>query len=217
MKVYFIPGLAADERVFRHIRVPSSHEAVFLRWIPPAKNEPLPNYALRLAENINTVESFALAGLSFGGMIATEIARSFPPVRTILISSIPASTFLPRYYSWAAALRLHQVMPISLIRSIALIKRKFTRESSEDKELLREMIRNSDPAFIRWAMSAILRWKQPAALEGAVHIHGNKDLILPIRYLNPTHVIPGAGHLMVMTRAAEINRILKEVLSPGEE
>src|SRR6266487_4519719 len=98
MKVYFISGLAADKRVFKHIQLPPGFEAVHLDWISPQKDESLANYALRLADNINRNEPFALVGLSFGGMLATEIAKRYHPAATILISSVPVSTQLPGYY-----------------------------------------------------------------------------------------------------------------------
>ena len=69
----------------------------------------------------------------------------------------------------------------------------------------------SDARFIRWAMRAILEWdgKMP---EVKMHqIHGTSDIVLPLRYTRPTHVVKGAGHLMVMDRAEEINQLLAEI------
>src|SRR6478752_103643 len=100
MKVYFISGLAADSRVFHHIRLAEEHEMVHLQWIEPVVNETLGSYAERLAEKIDTAEPFALVGLSMGGMIAAEIAQTYKPVSTILISSIPCSLHLPTYFKW---------------------------------------------------------------------------------------------------------------------
>ena len=213
MKVYLIPGLAADERVFRHICLPPSFEAVHLKWIPPTTSESLGDYALRLSSQINTSEPFALIGLSFGGMIAMEIAARFPVRQIILISSIPSPDQLPRYYKWAGQIGLHKALPITLIKKAALVKRYFTRESSEDRNMLRHMIRQSDAQFIRWAIKAVLHWKHSPVPQQILHIHGTSDEILPLRYTHPTHLLRGGGHLMVMNRAKEINAILLEVLT----
>ena len=78
MKAYFIPGLAADKRVFRHIQLPGNFTPVFLEWIAPIKDETLPQYAYRLAEQIEINEPFIIIGLSFGGMLAVEIAKKYP-------------------------------------------------------------------------------------------------------------------------------------------
>ncbi len=212
MKVYFICGLAADSRVFRHIHLPQGYEPVYLDWIRPEKDELLADYALRLAQNIEANERFSLIGLSMGGMIATEIAKKFNPVSTILISSIPTSEHLPKYYRVAATLRLQNLLPISFIQKAAVLKRFFTTETGEDKWMLKDMIRKSDPYFIRWAMNAVLGWENKEVPGHLVQIHGSKDAILPKRNTNPTHVIKSGGHLMVITRAKEINEILNEVL-----
>ena len=212
MKVYFISGLAADSRVFKNIRLPQHCEAVFLEWIDPLPKESLTAYAIRLAEGIDTSEVFAIVGLSMGGMISAEIARRYKPVVTVLISSIPHSKQLPFYFKAAGALRLHKMLPVSLVKSAASIKRVFTSESEEDKTILRNIIRESDSRFIYWAMDAILKWRSEDMQQPYIHIHGTKDEVLPIRFTKPTHIIPKAGHLMVMNRAREINAILNNVL-----
>lgn len=213
MKVYFISGLAADQSVFRHIRLPEGCEAVHLEWIQPLPGETLAGYALRLAQRIDPSEPFALVGLSMGGMLAVEIAKKHQPLSTILISSIPCMQHLPGYLRLAGVLRLHRIVPIGLIRHLAVLKRLFTTEAPEDKNILRSMIRRSDARFIRWAMHAILTWENREIPGRLVQIHGSRDEILPRRYTRPTHLVAQGGHLMVMSRPAEINRILGEVLS----
>jgi pimeloyl-ACP methyl ester carboxylesterase len=212
MKAYFISGMAADSRVFRHIQLPEGYDPVFLDWIEPAKNESLPDYAMRLAARINTQEPFTLIGLSFGGMLAVEIAKHYKPVMTVLISSIPLSAHLPGYFRMAGKLRLHKLVPISVLATGAMAKRFFTRESSDDKKILWEMIRQRNPRLIRWSMQAALSWKNDWMPEQICHIHGTSDGILPMRYTRPTHTINRAGHLLVMENADMVNDILKNAL-----
>jgi pimeloyl-ACP methyl ester carboxylesterase len=212
MKVYFVSGLAADGRVFKNIQLPAHCEPVLLEWITPLKKESLKNYALRLAEGINASEPFAIIGLSMGGMISAEIARQYKPAFTILISSVPSSKQLPFYFKAVGVLRLHKMVPVSLVKSAAKLKRVFTSETDEDKAILRHIIQESDSKFIYWAMDAILKWRSEDFTSSYIHIHGTKDEVLPIRFTKPTHIISKAGHLMVMNRAGEINAILREVL-----
>lgn len=213
LNIYFISGLAADRSVFKHLQLTPFCSAIYLDWIEPEKAETLAAYALRLAEKIDTSKPFALVGLSFGGMLATEIALRLKPVFLILISSIPRVQQLPHYFKLAAVLRLHKLVPIRFIQQAALLKRFFTIETAADKTLLRAMIRKSDVYFIRWAMHAVLTWKNTLVPENLIHIHGTRDEVLPVRFTKPTHIIPKGGHLMVMTRPEEINKILQEVLS----
>jgi pimeloyl-ACP methyl ester carboxylesterase len=212
VKVYFISGLAADSRVFKNIRLPEGFAAVYLDWIPPLKDESLRDYAMRLAEKIDSSERFILIGLSMGGMIAVEIANRLNAFLTVLIASIPLSSQLPYYFRFAARLYLHKMIPIALMKNASVAKRLFTTETKEDKELLKTIIRESDPEFIRWSLTAVLHWRNEVAPEKLIHIHGSRDEILRMKFTKPTHIIAKAGHLMVMNRAEEINRILEQVL-----
>ena len=216
MKVYFISGLGADSRVFNNISLPPGYEPVFLEWITPLKNESLREYALRLAEKINTNEPFSLIGLSMGGMIATEIAKEFTPAVIILLSSVPSSNQLPKRYKIAQALRLHLLIPVRLIKSATIMKRIFSVESNDDKQVLRQVIKDTDPAFVRWAMGAILEWKNETIPTSLFHIHGSRDEILPLKHTRATHTIIGGRHMMVMSKAAEINILLQQLLVTAE-
>jgi pimeloyl-ACP methyl ester carboxylesterase len=212
MKAYFIPGLGADKTVFRNIKLPNTLEPLYLEWIEPLPNESLCNYASRLSSRIDQSEPFILVGLSFGGMLAVEISKIHKPSRLILISSIPGIQDLPTIYKWAGRLRLQKMVPVSLFIKASRLKRFFTTETKEDKVFLLEMIRKTDPKFIKWALNAILHWDNKMLPENCIHIHGKMDGILPINCTHPTHVIPRGGHLMVMNRAREINKILEENL-----
>lgn len=211
MNVYFISGLAADRRVFKYIQLPSVYKPVYLDWIKPTPKESLQSYALKLATAINKNERFILVGLSLGGMIAAEIAKQYHPEQLILISSIPTHKHLPVYFKIIGKLRVHKIVPVSFLKSASIIKRFFTAETTADKMYLKQAIRESDPAFIKWAINAILQWKGTAA-NNYVHIHGTKDLLLPCKYTAPTHFIKGGGHMMILTHGKEISEVMRQVL-----
>ncbi len=212
MNVYFISGLAADCRVFKHIELPGNYEAVYLDWIDPQKEESLSSYASRLAEKIDHEQPFVLVGLSMGGMMAAEIAKIHKPAVTILLSSVPVHSHLPYYFGWAYRMKLHKIVPVGLLKSASILKRGLTPDSKEDKQVLKQVIKESDPAFIRWAMNAILSWKNEDIPQPYWHIHGTKDEILPLKYTQPTHLVQGGNHLMIMSRAAELNLLLEQLL-----
>jgi pimeloyl-ACP methyl ester carboxylesterase len=212
MKVYFISGLGADSRVFKYIQLPAHCEAVYLDWIKPMKDEKLKDYSLRFAKKIDVTEPFAIVGLSMGGMMATEIAVELKPAATILISSIPLSKQLPFYFRIAGKMNIHKLVPLSLIKSAVIAKRFFTTETNDDKTIIAQMVKDMDANFIRWAMNAVVNWKNETKPVSYTHIHGKKDGILPMRLTKPTHIIPGGGHLIIMTRAKKVNGILAEIL-----
>ena len=212
MKVYFIAGLGADSRVFKRIQLPIGYEMVFLEWLKPVPKESLAQYALRLSESIEENQPFVLAGLSMGGMIAIEIAKIKKPTATILFSSVASSQQLPKRFRVAQRLQLHKMVPIGLLKNISVFKRVFTSDTKEDQQVLIDMIKACDAAFIRWAIGAILHWRNETIPSPLWHIHGTKDEILPFKYAHPTHAINKGTHVMILSKAAEINVILQSVL-----
>jgi pimeloyl-ACP methyl ester carboxylesterase len=177
------------------------------------KNETLESYSYRLAEQINTTQPFIIVGLSFGGMLAAEIIKRFPAGRMIILSSVASSGHLPFYYRIAGKMRMHKLIPVSLMKSAALMKRLFTAETAEQKAYLKMAIREVDTSFIRWALDAIIKWKGSAVDSSYLHIHGSKDAILPIRFTRPTHIVKGGGHLMILTRNNEISEIINDYVN----
>lgn len=72
-RIYILNGLGADERVFQLLDF-SDFSPIFIQWIIPEQNESIENYASRLLQQIDTPNPLIL-GLSFGGMMATEISK----------------------------------------------------------------------------------------------------------------------------------------------
>jgi len=214
MKVYFIPGIAADRRLFKRILLPTGFEPVYLDWIKPKARESVRDYALRLAENINITEPFILLGNSLGGIIACEIALQHHPVAVIIIASVPAASQLPGYYKSIAKLKIHKIFPGQLYIYSGILKHYLTRGNTAEKRILLHMMRESDPSFIQWGINTVLTWENKQMPERLFHIHGTRDKVFPFKYVSPTHVIQGGDHVIVTNRSEEINLILSDILSP---
>lgn len=211
MRAYFISGLGADKKAFQKISLPQAYEPVYLDWIPPQKEESLIDYARRFSSLIND-ESFILIGLSFGGMLATEIARLRKPIKTIIISSIASSDELPWYFKRAGSIGLHKYVPIKLLGAATVLKNMMGAASKEDKAIIYRYAKFADPDLIRWSLNAIINWQQPERLPGVIHLHGSNDFMLPMKFTHPDYIIKDGGHLMVFNKADEVNKILGEVL-----
>jgi pimeloyl-ACP methyl ester carboxylesterase len=185
MKVYFIAGLGADSRVFKRIQLPIGYEMVYLPWLKPVPKESLAQYSLRLSKSIVENQPFVLAGLSLGGMIAIEIAKIKKPTGTILFSSVATSQQLPKRFRVAQRLQLHKMVPIGLLKNVSVFKRVFTSDTKEDQQLLIDMIKACDAAFIRWAIGAILQWRNETIPSPLWHIHGLRMRYCPLNMLIP--------------------------------
>lgn len=212
MKAYFISGLGADKKAFYKLQLPAGYEPVYLDWIFPLPKETLVDYAKRFSLLINEKEKFILVGLSFGGMLACEIARIKAPEKLILISSVAVSDELPWYFKKAGAIRLQKIIPAGFYKTATLLNHFMGSKVKEEKIMVLSFVRKTDSTFIQWAINAILKWKYNQRFTNLIHIHGNRDRLLPVKYTNADYVIKGGRHLMVWNKAAEINKILQQVL-----
>jgi pimeloyl-ACP methyl ester carboxylesterase len=214
MKTYFISGLGADKKVFQHVKLPDGYEPVFLDWIAPEKkDETLQAYAIRFADLITEKENFILIGLSFGGMLASEIARIKNPYKTIIISSLGSANELPWYFKQAGKIGLHKTLPVSFLKAATLLNRVMGAGTPQDKAIVYHYVKNAQPDFIRWSLNAIMSWNQHERLPGIIHLHGDNDHLLPAKFTHPDHVVKNGGHLMVLNKADEVNLLLQQILS----
>lgn len=212
MRAYFISGLGADRRAFYKIRLPREYQPVYLDWITPLAGETLPDYAKRFSPAINQDEEFVLIGLSFGGMLASELAKIVSPKKLIIISSLSSYKELPWYFKLAGKLGIHKIISPSLYKQATIMNRFMGAGNKEMKSIVYSYVNNIDPAFIRWSLDVIVHWSHTERLSEIIHIHGSNDHLLPYRYVKADYIVKGGGHLMVMNRADEVNSILRKVL-----
>jgi pimeloyl-ACP methyl ester carboxylesterase len=212
VRVYFISGLGADKRAFYKIKLPQGYQPVFLDWIVPLAGESFPDYAKRFSESIKQDEEFVLIGLSFGGMLASEIAKIASPKKLIIISSLSSYKELPWYFKLAGKLGIHRIISPSLYKQATIMNRFMGAGNKEMKSIVYTYVNNIDPAFIRWSLDVIVHWSHTERLSDLIHIHGSNDHLLPYKYVKADYTIKNGGHLMVMNKAEEVNSILEKVL-----
>ncbi|TCD26884.1 alpha/beta hydrolase [Pedobacter psychrodurus] len=218
MNTYFISGLGAGRRIFSKLKLDENINIIHIDWITPNKNESLASYAKRLSEVMNLTQPFALVGVSFGGMIAVEIAKLLNPATTIIISSTMLSTHLPALYRFAGKLGLLKLIPAKLLKSSNKLTQNYyfgTRSSSE-KTLLSKIIKDTDPYFLKWAIGSILGWRNKIKPKGIYHIHGTNDKILYSKTAMPDFVIQNGTHFMVYQNAEEISGIIDGIILNNE-
>jgi pimeloyl-ACP methyl ester carboxylesterase len=210
--IYLISGLGADSTVFRNLTFGSETKIHYLDWIPPKPKESLRAYALRLAEAIDYSAPFTIIGLSFGGMLATEIACVLHPQKTILVSSIPTRSELPWHFQLAGRMGINKLIPAIKLKSVPrFISSFFGVESKADALFFQQLLGRTDPYFSKWAIDSILKWDRTESPAGLVRIHGDKDKVLPNSQGKVDYLIKGGGHFMIYNRADLISRILTEV------
>lgn len=205
-KIYAIGGLGADHRVFQHLDL--NVKIHVLQWEKPQQKESLSDYALRMSNQIEVGFEGWLIGVSFGGIVAQEIAR-IRSIKVMLISSMATVNELPKVYQWIGKMRL-----ISIVPAFCFKLPKFLAVflfGAEHQSLLMEIIRETDPTFIKWALQQIVSWQNNERLLSC-RIHGDNDRLFPmVKRMNIDYKING-GHFIIVDQSKEISKVINDKL-----
>ncbi|HEV9035666.1 MAG TPA: alpha/beta hydrolase [Puia sp.] len=213
--VYCISGLGADHRIFAKLNVPGIDFSP-LSWMAPSRHEDIGTYANRMREGVPE-DHPVLLGVSFGGMMAIEMAKKIPGATVIIVSSVSTRSELPLWMRLGGYLHIDRLSPAAVIKRGAILTRlenhKLGVESEEEALLCQEFRDHIDGRYLNWAIGVILRWRNEWKPASFYHFHGGKDHIFPIRTVTPTHIIGDGGHFMIYNRAEEIGRLLGGILA----
>ncbi len=209
--IYCISGLGADERAFSKLKI-HGYALKVINWLVPEPNETIEHYAFRMRATIKE-ENPLLMGLSFGGMICTEIAKQIPVDKIIIISSIKSSKELPLWMKTVAALKLNKIVPLRSTRFTQPIQNKMLGvQSEEEKTLVASLRREVDLPYTNWAVHQAINWKNEWQLPNIYHIHGDKDNMFPIKNIKADYTIKDGGHFMIMNKADEVSNCINSIL-----
>ncbi len=209
--IYFLSGLGADARVFKNLVLPG-YDRVYIEWIGPLPKETIAQYATRIKSQITT-ERPVIIGLSFGGMIAIEIAKQIPETKVILISSAKTKRDLIPGNKLFFKLKLYKIIPGFMIKHTNfLVNNLFGVKTKEDKEILKAVMKETDVHFFRWAVGSIAQWDNEVVPPQVIQIHGTADRMIPNFGVEPDYTIDGGGHMMVLNKADTISKIILDHL-----
>ena len=205
--IYCISGLGADQRMFQKLSLPGT-TFIPVQWPPFSRHDDVTSYARKVSTLI-TDDNPIIIGLSFGGIIAVEIAKMRPVKQLFLISSAKAVTELPYPKWWMSLLVKFRLIPAALIhRPNPIIIRMFGAHTPEEKQLMTSVLNDTDGRFLKWALRAMFSWRNTTYPAGLIHIHGTADKMIPPENVHPTHWIEGGEHIMIYSRADEISNII---------
>ena len=209
--LYIISGFGADKRIFQNIDF-GKHKPHFIDWKIPHTRESLKAYSNRMMQEIRHPDP-VLIGLSFGGIIAIEIAKQLNVAKIILISSVKKRTELPASLRLLARTKINKLIKL---RPYSFLEKwenyNLGLKTEDQKNLVREYRKNIDLYYTNWGIHQIINWQNTEVPKNLFHLHGSNDHIFPIKNIKDAHIIQGGGHMMVMNKAEEINKILMQQL-----
>ena len=215
MNIYLFSGLGADERLFQKLKPIPGYTYVPVPYVHPASANTLADYAKLMISTYNFQTPCIFAGVSIGGMIAQEVAQIIKPEKLILISTIQFRNELPKLFKWANNGFVKALLNKPVLEIIAAVGDKFTIKSPEGRELFYAMLRDSNPAFMKFGAGVVMDWEPPKANVPVIRMHGTNDRVFPLSRIEEKgcKVINGGNHFMVFERGMEIGGLIEKELS----
>lgn len=212
-KIYCVSGLGADERVFQKLKF-EGYNPVHINWLEPEKKETIADYAQRLTAQINS-EKPIIIGLSFGGIIAIEIAKQIETEKIILISSIKNQQEIPFYFQILRWFPIHRSIPAKIILCLGQLLAAwfFSLNTIAERKLFRAIVQDTDAKFMKWAIDRLVLWKNEIIPQNLYHIHGESDRIFPYRFVREDFNVGQGGHLMILNQAEHISLLIQKIIN----
>lgn len=216
--VYCMPGMAANPSIFEHIQLPTDkYELHWLSWKLPEKGESLFAYANRMVQEVKHPNP-VLLGVSFGGILVQEMAKVIPVKRLIIVSSVKSKHELPKKMIWAKYTKVYKLLPTGLVSNIELLARyAFGDAVTKRLALYEKYLSVRDKKYIDWSLDCIINWDQEKESPGVIHIHGDKDPVFPIQYIQNAIVIKGGTHIIIINKYKWFNENLEHLIEEGIE
>lgn len=146
--IYCISGLCADSRIFSNLSVADTC-FIHISWPEYEVSDTMETYAMKVSEMI-TESNPIIVGLSFGGMLATQIAKIRDVEKVILISSAKNVSEKPAILSLFKSVINADILPSKIYKTTnPFLFYLFGTESIEDKNAIREIIKNSDAELMK--------------------------------------------------------------------
>lgn len=207
--------MAANPTIFENIRLPKEeYKMIWLSWIIPNPSETLDSYAKRMVEDFNKEEPVVLIGVSFGGVLVQEMSKLVCVKKLIIISSVKSKHEFPKRMKIARYTGVYKILPTGFLDYMTHIERLPLGNSVRKRiKLYQQYLSVSDKSYLDWAIEQMLCWEQSDPIHGIIHIHGDEDLVFPIKNIENCIVIPKGTHIMVITKFKWFNENLPKLIS----
>jgi len=212
--IYLLPGQGADHRLFQDLNWEKQYRLVPIIYSTPERGVDMNEYAQKLAEQIDTTESFTLIGASLGGMLAVEMNQFLNPKKTIIISSAKCRKELPLRYRFQKFIPLFELIPRKLIKAGALFLQPIVESDCRNKRaVFKAMLRAKGPKFLKRTIRMIINWDHVKTDKPIIHIHGSNDRTIPLKNLKVDYIIENGSHMISLTKPDDVSVLINHILS----
>ena len=212
VNLYCMPGMAASPKIFEFISLPKPINIHLLSWIPPLKDEPLTDYAIRMCERVTQTNPILL-GVSFGGVLVQEMSKYLPGCQVVIVSSIKSKDELPLSLKMAKKTNAHKLLPMQWINNLDNLSLFVFGEGIQKRlALYQKYLSERNPDYLSWAIDSLVNWDKTEISNNIIHIHGEKDTVFPIKNLSHPFIKIKGGHAAIITQAHWFNKELSKIL-----
>jgi pimeloyl-ACP methyl ester carboxylesterase len=216
--IYCFPGQGADRRQFDRLTLDSSFRIEVIEYPAPQKSQTMASFAGELAKRIDTSQPYVLLGVSLGGMLCVELTEILDPKKTIIISSARNRNEYPFQYRFQRNLPFYRAIPgIMILAGAKFLQPIVEPDRRQYPELFKSMLAGKDANYMKRTVELIITWDRTSNSKPIWQIHGTNDHTLPIHGIKaPDYIIENGSHMMTVTRANEISKILNEILTEDD-
>jgi esterase/lipase len=215
-KVFCIGGLGTDEQIFSRLSI-SNAELVTVKWLIPEKKESFSSYVQRMMIQVNEPEPILL-GISFGGMVAVEMANHYRIKKAFIISSVKHKYELPLWMKILKKIPLHLLLKPKPNKLIYPIEDFFLGANDpQTKNLAAYYRENIHQDYLQWAIHEIINWQNVTIPQNLIHIQGTADRVFPLRNMKVDFIVANGKHFMIYNRSADISIIINKELENMNE
>lgn len=194
-------------------------ELIVPAWIEPERGETLAAYAKRLAAVIDPGMPCVIGGMSFGGMVATEMCKHLDAKALVLIASLQHPDERPRRARWVCTLVGR--MPAWLVWCGQLLARvlapiAWCLTTRNGWSLYRQAWGNS-ATLLAWSARALAHWEaSDTAIPCPVfRLHGGRDPALPAKRCatgDDVDLVDGGRHVLTLSHPARVRAIINRAI-----
>ncbi len=202
-RILLLTGMDPAHRIYDRL-LPLLPNAMIVDWIQPAPYESITSYAARLSRTVCCDEPAVVCGVSFGGIVARELASCLNASTCVLIASVRSPRELPPWFRICRVLA--PPLAVAIMRITGTVATCCPRRFKSSSTWRLTKLAGKSGAWHRWATVAVLSWKssEDAQRIPSVQIHGDRDVVFPVRYTSADTIFRGGGHDLPLTHCQEI-------------